>query len=240
MAGQEMIDVLEHRMGHAAEHGRHQIFQEGRRVGAWPLVARRHDGLGLRREDEFVARTAVDERLDAQPIARAPAAAGDGVPQKKAEHAVEPRQRALAPADQRGQQHLGVRPCDEAPRRRQLRAQLGTLIELAVVDEDVAPVGADHGLRAADGVDDREPIGAEAGDGARPPAGAVGTAMGLRRQEPANARRIGTARKANLSRDGAHFKTPSRARGTGAATSPSGRCPRAARRRAMAPSPPGG
>jgi hypothetical protein len=122
--------------------------------------------LQLRTEHERVARPAVIERLLAEPIAGEVHRSLARVPERKGEHADQPLERALdAPGGERGEHHLGVGVA--SPRRRvallfERRAQREVVIDLAVEDDHVAPVGRGHRLvTLRREVEDREPPEAE-------------------------------------------------------------------------------
>ena len=126
--------------------------------------------LQLRAEHEQAAESRPVERLDADPIARQVQRSRLPIPRGEGEHAVEPLQRRRhTPMGAGLDQHLAVRlPAKHSSRGGQLEAQLGVVVDLAVVGQDEAPAGGEHRLPAGRReVEDRQAAGARAKS--RPP-----------------------------------------------------------------------
>ncbi len=116
------------------------------------------DRLDLRREDHAGAALRVVQRLDAQAVARQEQLLVRRVPQREGEHAGEVGDHLLAPLLVTAQDHLGVGVIgrESVPLGLQLGAELGRVVDLAVVDECQATVVRVDGLVAAVDVDDRQ------------------------------------------------------------------------------------
>ena len=133
-------------------------------------------------EDQLTrGQDAVEQRLDAETVARQEQAAGVAVVQGKGEHAAEAVDAALAPLLPGIKNDLGVAVGAEVVAQgRQLAGQLAEVVDLAVVDHAQIAVGAEHGLLAAGQVDDRQaPVG-QAHPGGEVQATLVGAAVELR------------------------------------------------------------
>src|SRR6185312_17172355 len=91
--------------------------------------------LELAGEDEAIGLLAIEQRLLAEAIAPEQQRARLGVPQRDPEHAVEPREDAVAPRLVAVDDDLGVRVRVEAvPEPLELAAQLAVVVDLAVED----------------------------------------------------------------------------------------------------------
>ena len=104
------------------------------------------------------------EWLDAETIARQMQPPLSAVPQREGEHTnTAPQRRLQAPLFDRGQDHFGIGMAAEAmPQRFQFAAQLGKVIDLAVVGDDEPTACRNHRLVAfLRQVDDRQPLVAE-------------------------------------------------------------------------------
>jgi hypothetical protein len=127
-----------------------QPQQQGQRIAVDAVVEIRMapQRLQFGAEHQRVAGPAVVQRLLADAVARQPQAALAAVPQRQSEHAVAAAQAFLhAPGGERRQQHLGVGVAAEARTRRfESRAQLGEVVDLAVVGEHVAAIHRGHRL----------------------------------------------------------------------------------------------
>ena len=117
--------------------------------------ARRQQCLDLGAEDEPAARARVDERLDAEAVAREEQAPLGAVPDRQGPHAVESLHDVLAPGRVAAQHDLRVAAGAKAMARRlELVPQLRRVEDLAVVDDRERAVLDRHRLRAALDVDD--------------------------------------------------------------------------------------
>ena len=106
--------------------------------------------LDLRGEDKPVLRPRVIERLDAIRIACQEQFPGLCVPDGKSEHAAQPRQHALALSGEQRQQDFRIgRGAEGNAINLQRPAQLAEVVNLAVEDDGVAPVGGHHRLVGA-------------------------------------------------------------------------------------------
>ena len=179
------VPPLAHRHGAAAprQHvrGREPAYplEEGVRVGrpeksellveTFEVELRPHEprgehGLRLRAEGEGLALSGlnlrVEERLDAEPVARQRQRLLKPVPHGEGEHAVEVRERALdAPLGEGFEHDLRVRVgAEDAAPPFEHGAQLAVVVNLPVEGDAEAAVGREHRLvpRAAR-VDDRQP-----------------------------------------------------------------------------------
>ncbi len=164
----------------------------------------REHGLQLRAEHERRAVPRVVERLDAQVIAGGEERLRAGVPEREREHPAQVRDDVLAPLRPPGQYRLGVARRAERPAAaRQFVAQLTEVVDFAVEDQRHAAVGAEHRLRTARDVDDRQATMAEVRASGLEEAVGVGTAMRERarhrRQHRGCERRI-----ADVTGDAAH------------------------------------
>ena len=100
------------------------------------------------------------------------------VPDRQAEHPVEPVERVGAPLRERLEHDLGVGVGREgAAQGLELGAQVEVVVDLAVVGDRVAPVGGVHRLLAVRDVDDRQPPVGQAARAAGDDALAVGPAV---------------------------------------------------------------
>jgi hypothetical protein len=104
----------------------------------------------------------VEQRLDAQPVARGEELAFPAVPDREGEDAIQAPHHVAAPGRVAAQDDFGVRARREARAARlELAAQRLEIVDLAVVDDDEAPVLVRHRLGAAGEVDHGEPGVAE-------------------------------------------------------------------------------
>ncbi len=106
-AGRELVHALDRAalLGHpVVQHGR----DEGPGLDAQLAADRGDDRLQLGGEDDAVAAPQVEERLDAERVARQDELAGHGVGQREREHAAEPVERRRAPVPPGLEHHLGV------------------------------------------------------------------------------------------------------------------------------------
>ena len=105
------------------------------------------------------AGVAVVERLDPEAVAREHEPAAVGVPHRDREHPAQPLGEARAVLLVEVDEHLGVgvRGAEAVAGRLELRAQLGVVVDLAVLDDDDAAVLVGDRLVAALEVDDRQP-----------------------------------------------------------------------------------
>ncbi len=124
------------------------MFQQVVRVEARLDFAGGEQRFDFRGEQQPFLHTSVIQRLDAHMVARQQDRLRHGVVEGKGENAVNLRQNRLAINNQQPEQRFGVRVAAKTDASRlQLRAEVGVIVELTVIDEDVAPVGALHGLR---------------------------------------------------------------------------------------------
>ena len=145
----------------------------------------RHQRAQLGAEQQGAVGDRPVERFHADAVAHQAQGAGLPVEQREGEHAGKALDGAFRPPFEEGRQHhLGVGMSAKAMAAAfQLRAQLLKIIDLAVVDDDVAAIGRVHRLRAGLAqVDDGKPPMPErdAGFRLRPGIAAVRPAMGER------------------------------------------------------------
>jgi len=132
--------------------GRHAVVSQVERHDvAVDLAAKggvRPQRLELRTEEERPARPAVVHRLLAEAVARQMQASLVAVPQRQGEHTGAAHQGVVqSPPLHRGEQDLGVRrPPEAMPAALELGAQLGEVVDLAVVGEHVAAIRGFHRL----------------------------------------------------------------------------------------------
>jgi hypothetical protein len=169
----------------------------------------REERFGLRGEEQPAPGAArVVERLHAERVAREEQPPRVRVVEGEREDAVEAGERGLAVADEEPQQRLGVGVAAERDAVGLERGpELRVVVDLAVVDEAVAPVGGRHRLRAGGArIDDREPRVAEPDAGRQPRALAVGPAVADRRQHVLDV--LALRRAARDPDDAAHVRCP--------------------------------
>ena len=100
---------------------------------------------------------AVEQRLDAEAVARENEPAGAAVPQRYREHAAQPLGEAVAVLLEEVHDHLGVAARPEAVAGRlELGAELGVVVDLPVLNDVDAAVLAGHRLMPSGEVDDRQ------------------------------------------------------------------------------------
>ena len=153
------MDALEERLAGEAELEREVVAQRVE-VGLDP-GQERQQRLRLGRADERPVDDRVEERLDAEAVARAEEALLGLVPEREREHAAEPVERFRSPAVVRAEHDLHVRRRAELGEP-ELVAELDVVVDLAVVRDPVAAL-VRHRLVAGLEVDDREAPVAEAG-----------------------------------------------------------------------------
>ena len=145
------------------------------RVGV-DLAARQRAQLG--REAQLAADVPVVERLDPVAVAREHEAAARRVPDRDREHPAQPLGEAGAVLLVEVDEHLGVGVRAEGVAGAlELVAQLGVVVDLAVLDDDDAAVLVRDRLVAAGEVDDREAPRAERDLAVDVLAAAVGAAV---------------------------------------------------------------
>ena len=121
--------------------------------------------LDLRREHEALVVHRVIERLDADAVAHEPELSCARVPEREGEHATHPVQAVDTPLLEGVHEHLrvgvvGTEHVTADPL--ELRAHLGVVVDLAVVDElEAAVLVGDRLVSRMRQVDDREPARAE-------------------------------------------------------------------------------
>ena len=147
--GRELLDppIDAHRRRHIA------VTQERRQsVGIDLALPAGHslERLQLRGEDETAIGVAPIERLDAEAIARKRERMGGAIPRSECEHADQALDgRPHAPDGKALDHHLGVgMPAKLTPRRLELGAELGRVVDLAVVAQHEPAAARDHRLRA--------------------------------------------------------------------------------------------
>ncbi len=158
-AGRELVHIAKNRRG----AGHVAVAHECRDGLAIDLAAPRrvcHQRLEFGAEQQHAAAPAPVQRLDAEPIANQPQRRLGTIPQRDGEHADEPRHRALRPKfPECRQHHLGIRAAAKpVAKPREFVAQLGEIIDLAVVGDDIASVRGMHRLMPERRqIDDRQP-----------------------------------------------------------------------------------
>ena len=115
-------------------------------------------GVDGRAEHKTAARRTAEQRLDAQTVAHEDEPPLGLLPEREGKNAVEPREGVRIPFEKGVQHDLGIRAAAENMAEGGERIPyLVCVVQLAVVDEHGVPVGREHGLRAALGVDDDQP-----------------------------------------------------------------------------------
>ena len=164
--------------------------------------------LELGGEGELARDVAVVQRLDPEAVAREHEPPARAVPHRDGEHPAQALGEARAVLLVEVDEHLGVgvRRAEHVARALELGAQLGVVVDLAVLDDDDAPVLARDRLVAALEVDDRQPPRGEPGLAVDDLAAAVGPAVHERRAHRAEhargrrpARRCGRCRRCRTS-----------------------------------------
>ena len=154
--GRQLADVAEDRVRRGDRVEREERLE---RVGV-DLAARQ--GAQLGREAQLAADVAVVERLDPVAVAREDEAAARRVPDRDGEHPAQPLGEAGAVLLVEMDERLGVGVGAEGVAgARELVAQLGVVVDLAVLDDDDGAVLVRDRLVAAGEVDDREAPRAE-------------------------------------------------------------------------------
>ena len=191
----QLADVAEDRVRRGDRVEREERLE---RVGV-DLAARQRAQLG--REAQLAADVPVVERLDPVAVAREHEAAARGVPDRDREHPAQPLGEAGAVLLVEMDEHLGVGVRAEGvPGALELVAQLGVVVDLAVLDDDDAAVLVRDRLVAAGEVDDREAPRAERDLAVDVLAGAVGAAVDELRRSSREAPRRRRARRRSRSR----------------------------------------
>ena len=180
-------------VGHIAER---QIILDRADVGHAPHQRMREQPLQFRRErHRTIGQFDIMERLYPQPVAREEQALSPSIVEREREHAVEPVEHRRPPRCPAVKQNLGIARGDEhRAQRLQLGAQLGEIVDLAIVGDGQRAVLARHRLRRARNVDDRQAPMPEPDPRRGPHARAVGPAMRLRvghRLNPRGVDRLG-------------------------------------------------
>ena len=204
--------------------------------------------LELGGEGELARDVAVVQRLDPEAVAREHEPPPLAVPDRDGEHPAQALGEARAVLLVEVDEHLGVRVrrAEHVARALELGAQLGVVVDLAVLDDDDAPVLARDRLVAALEVDDRQPPRGEPGLAVDHLAAAVGPAVHERRAHRAEDVAVdGPPVGADDAADAAHVSrragtaataraTPSRRRSRSRAAGSGRRCTRS-RARASRP-----
>ena len=135
-----------------------EVFLQRERLDRGFDAAVAENGRELAGEGEQPLVAVPVERLLPEAVAREEEPAPHPVIDAEGEHAVEAARQLLAPGAIALQQHLGVGVAGEEPvaARLELRAQLGVIVDLAVVDNRDLALGVPHGLRPMREVDDGE------------------------------------------------------------------------------------
>ena len=116
------------------------------------------EALALRAEEEQIPHLGIVEGLDAKGVPGAEQLLLFPVPDDEGEHAPQLLEHLRPPLHVAVEHHLGVAVGQEAvPLGGQLLPQRLKVIGLAVVGDDIAPIGADDGLPALFQVDDGQP-----------------------------------------------------------------------------------
>ena len=167
------------------------------------LAARQRAHLGG--ELEGAGRLAVVERLDAVPVACEHEPPPLGVPERDREHPAQPPGELGPVLLVEMQVHLGVAVRAEGMTPAlELAAELGVVVDLAVLDDGARAVLVRDRLIAAGEVDDREPPSREADGTVEVLAAAVGTAVDEHAAHRGEAPGVGRAASRRDSTDSAH------------------------------------
>ena len=132
-----------------------EIFTDRERVKT-AIDARMHEQrFEFRGKDQFAVADAVVERFDAEAIARQEQPFLITVPNRDREHPVATLQGLDTVERELVQQHLGIRlRVENASAPFEFRAKFQVIINLAIIDDVIAPVVAAHRLCAAREIDD--------------------------------------------------------------------------------------
>ena len=182
MSRQQLADAGEERV-RAEGRVEVEVFVESGPTHLGAHLAGRQQRLDLGTEDERAgSRVAEVERLDAETVPGQAEGSALFVPNRQREHALEHRERRLAPFRVGAQGDFGIgAPAKAMSSRFQRLPQRKVVVDFAVVDDGEAPVAAEHRLVAVVGeVDDAEPRVREAQAPARVDAAVVRAAMAKR------------------------------------------------------------
>jgi hypothetical protein len=116
-------------------------------------------GLGLRGEDDAVRQRGVPEGFLAETVAGEEELTDRGVVQGEGEHAAEVVEHLPVVPPVEVKKHLRVTGGEETiPERGQFLAKVAEVVDLSVEGDREAPVGRDHRLVGAGGIDDGEAL----------------------------------------------------------------------------------
>jgi len=180
VAGRQHADLAMDRAGPAD-------MAEAEEVEQRPLVGREGEAgqgrqrLQLRPEGEAPRLVGEEQRLDADRVARQRQPAFRPVPDRDREHAVEPRPDAVAPALVAGEDDLRVTLAGEGAVGRAFGPERAEIVDFAVEDQAVAPIGRMERLMATLDIDDRQAPHAHAEVAVDDDPPVVGSAMDERR-----------------------------------------------------------
>ena len=163
--GRHALDALEMRRQLAHRCAREEPLLEPRApVERAPDAGVREKRLDLRSEDERPApvRPRVEERLDAEAVAREDEPSPCAIEQRHREHAVDRIEEALAAFEIEIRNHLAVRLRAKEVAVRERGANLAMVVDLPVDHRGDAAVRGGHGLHAALEVDDGQALEDEA------------------------------------------------------------------------------
>ena len=192
----------------AGDLAEHQVLGEPRII-----EARRHDSrfeqcLHFGTERHAARGGGEVERLDAGAIARQQQPFRLAIPQRVREDSVEARDTGVAFERVKVQHHLGVAVRAELHTLLfEVGAQFLVVVDLAVVDDDVAAVGREHRLMAAAEIDDAEAPVPEAHRAFDEVVTVVGAAVQKAVAHRRDTRRIGSAFAQENSDQSAHWST---------------------------------
>ena len=220
LARGQALDAVEEGLGAVLVRPEAQVAVDRALVDLLLVEAAGEDGLDLAGEEQHLAVTVGGghpgdvERLDAEVVAGQGEPLLLAVPDRQAEHAVEPVERVGPPLRERLQHDLGVGVgLEGAPERLELGPQVEVVVDLAVVGDRVATVGGVHRLLAVGDVDDRQPPVGQAAGAAGDDALAVGPAVLLAVVHPLQQGVVGV--ESVVAGDAAHTLSGSSCSGAG-------------------------
>ena len=118
-----------------------------------------HERALLRCENKALRRHRIEQRLDAEAVAREKQFFGLGVEDRQRPHAVEARQHPFLPRLPRRKNDLGIRlGAEHRALRFEFAPKLEEIVDFAIEDDHMATIGGHHRLVAARSrIDDRQP-----------------------------------------------------------------------------------
>ena len=160
LAWQQLPHILKYTAARRAPWAKQQHLGQAVGIDAGRHSGVRQQGLQLTAKYQRVLRLRVEQRLDAAAVPRQKQRTCVLLPDSKRKNAVAPGHAVCAPLGKSVEQYLGVGvPVEAVPAGGQCGAQLGRVVELAVINQHVGftlPVQL-HGLQAVFEIHNRQP-----------------------------------------------------------------------------------